>query len=310
MPCYPSWECKDRRYLIKLINSTDEPVRRLYATCDWYEKYDILPTDLECVLTFCDNATLLPNISNNYALDWNNTEESLILLNQDLVYPCMEDMKLENNTSYKENATSYSLVRCGMDGMFRYPDTWTLCSDTVQCGQPPNATDAGYRTWVLGGYYGVMGLEDDLVVGDDYYLAEVEYGCVNGSQFDTDNNGFGDSYRIINKCLWNQTWSPYPELPDCKITHCVDPFDIPDHTMLEEKIHNTVSWTRVGQNKTYRCQGILDDGTHTRFFEHDRSLSEFNMLCLPDGTFDFDNKTENWPVCLEGTLHNKFPLET
>ena len=288
----PSWECKDRRYLIKLINSTKDPVRRMWSSCDWYEQYSFLPSELECVLTFCDNATLEPNITHNYALDWNGTEDSLILLNDDLVYPCMLNMKVQNNTSTKDNASSLSLVRCGMDGLFRYPAEWTLCSDTVQCGQPPDITEGGYQAWVLDGYYGYDYLYyDSSLETGDFYQTEVEYGCVNGSQFDTDGDGYGDAYRIVNKCLWNQTWSPYPDLPECKITHCVDPFDIPLHTILEEETHNTFNWTQVGQNKTYRCQGVLLDGTHTMFFEHDRSLSEFEMHCLPDGTFDFDNKS-------------------
>ena len=260
----------------------------MYAYCDWYEQYAFLPSGLECVLTFCDNATTEPNITHNYALDWNGTEESLVTLDTDLVYPCMENMRLENTTNTKDEASSSSLVRCGMDGFFRYPDNWTLCSETIQCGQPPNMTEEGFRTWMNGvEYY-------------DYYDTDVEYGCVNGSQFDTNNDGYGDAYRIVNKCLWNKTWSPYPQLPKCKITHCVDPFDIPLDTMLEEETPNWYNWTLVGQTKTYRCQGMKSDGTHTMFFKDDRSLSEFEMLCLPDGTFKFINETKNWPICLEG----------
>ena len=72
---------------------------------------------------------------------------------------------------------------------------------------------------------------------------------MNGSRFDTDNDGFGDAYRIVNVCLWNQTWNPYPQLPECKITHCVDPFEIPSQTMLEEEVHNSIEWTKVGHWK-------------------------------------------------------------
>lgn len=275
-------------------------MRRIEVICNWYENYSILPTELECVLTFCDNATLEPNLTHNYALDWNATEESLVPLNVDLIYPCAENMKLQNETSNKKEASSFSLVRCGMDGLLHYPDVWMMCSDTVQCGQPPNVTVNGYRTWEKKGFYGTDVSNILLADNDDYYDVEIEYGCVNGSQFDTDNDGYGDAYRITNRCLWNMKWNPYPELPECKITHCVDPFEIPPHTMLEEEIHNTVMWTKVGHKKKYQCKGIKEDGTHTRFFEHNRSLSEFEIICLPDGTFNFNNATENWPICIEG----------
>ena len=39
---------------------------------------------------------------------------------------------------------------------------------------------------------------------------------------------------------------------------------------------------------------------HTKFFESDRSLSSFTMMCQPDGSFLFENVRSNWPTCLEG----------
>ena len=56
----------------------------------------------------------------------------------------------------------------------------------------------------------------------------------------------------------------------------------------------------MGSKKEYRCQGMKSDGTHTRFWESDRTKSTFDMLCLPDGTFQFEDKRSNWPTCLEG----------
>ena len=47
---------------------------------------------------------------------------------------------------------------------------------------------------------------------------------------------------------------------------------------------------------TYIFQGAKDDGNHTRYWETDRSRSTFSILCLPDGTFDFANSSESWPV--------------
>ena len=40
------WKCKDRRYLIRKIGATDEPVDSIEATCTWYKNYTILSSEL------------------------------------------------------------------------------------------------------------------------------------------------------------------------------------------------------------------------------------------------------------------------
>ena len=35
------------------------------------------------------------------------------------------------------------------------------------------------------------------------------------------------------------------------------------------------------------------------YFESDRSLSDFTMYCNEEGFYDFVDKRENWPTCLE-----------
>ena len=37
----------------------------------------------------------------------------------------------------------------------------------------------------------------------------------------------------------------------------------------------------------------------TRFWETDRTKSTFSIPCLPDGTFNFVDAPESWPICLE-----------
>jgi hypothetical protein len=70
----------------------------------------------------------------------------------------------------------------------------------------------------------------------DTYNTFVSYKCVNGSQFDTNNDKKGDAVSISSRCLWNKTWSPYPVLPPCYITHCVNPFPIPNDTFLQVSV--------------------------------------------------------------------------
>ena len=70
-------------------------------------------------------------------------------------------------------ASSGSVVRCGMDGEYIYPNPWPQCSEDINCGDPlpiqvndPRLTPTappGSRTWIVG------------TEGDDYYKAKVGY---------------------------------------------------------------------------------------------------------------------------------------
>ena len=48
-------------------------------------------------------------------------------------------------------------------------------------------------------------------------------------------------------------------------------------------------------NLFYLHPDIVD----TRFWETDRTKSTFSIPCLPDGTFNFVDAPESWPICLE-----------
>ena len=131
---YYRWYCKDRRYEIRLTASDN---KKTYSTassrCGWYNEYDHNPADYECVLTYCDNATEAPNLSHNYAYQW---DEKVIPLGKYVEYPCMENMAVENNTANKVDASTSSFVLCGADGYLVYPDPWPQCSETIECELP------------------------------------------------------------------------------------------------------------------------------------------------------------------------------
>ena len=106
---------------------------------------------------------------------------------------------------------------------------------------------------------------------------------------------------------WRKAWSPWPTLPPCVITHCVDPFPIPEDSDLEEAQPNWITWTPINTEKLYQCTGSYMEGAqriHTKFFESDRSLSSFTMMCKSDGSFQFENVRSQWPTCLEGKARN------
>ena len=197
-------------------------------------------------------------------------------------------MKIENITDTKEKASSSSIIHCGSAGEFLYPSDWAQCSETVHCGQPPGKTENGTRTW----------LKSDEFTNS--YSTEVVYTCVDGSQFDTDNDGVGDTTGITLSCLWSKIWTPWVTLPTCVITHCIFSFGIPAESFLEEV---STEWTPIETKKQFICQGAKDDGTHARFTEADRAVSTFSMLCNPYGNFMFKNKRSSWPTCLQGLKH-------
>ena len=71
------------------------------------------PADLECVLTYCDNATMTPNLTHNYAFTW---DQGVIPLEQEVQYPCSPGMRIENDTDTKAQASDHAIVRCGDNG--------------------------------------------------------------------------------------------------------------------------------------------------------------------------------------------------
>ena len=65
-----------------------DPQERLSGQCEWYSNYSLVPAELECVLSYCDNPIDDPNNSGaNYNFVWQN---DLVNLSHTLVYPCME----------------------------------------------------------------------------------------------------------------------------------------------------------------------------------------------------------------------------
>ena len=141
-----TWKCKDRRYLIRPTGTTTT-YGYLNGYCYWKKEYSYYPDQLECILTYCDNATEAPNMTHNYAFSWDN---NVIHIDHSYHYPCKPGMRIENDTDTKYQASEYAVVRCGSDGYLRYPDPWPQCSETVHCGSPPDAPVNGSRTWLNG----------------------------------------------------------------------------------------------------------------------------------------------------------------
>ena len=124
----------------------------------------------------------------------------------------------------------------------------------------------------------------------------MRYRCTDGSQFDTDGDGAGDRVSLDIRCQWDEVWTPWVPLPPCVITHCISPPDRPEDTNLREL---TSSWTPINTRKEYDCGGLQEYGRYTGFWQTDRSKSTFDILCKPDGLYDFVDERGNWPTCLQ-----------
>ena len=125
--------------MIREIGSGDSPTATVGARCLWDETYSPAVGQLECILSYCDNITDTPNTDgSNYNFIWDN---KVVPLNDVVQYPCKAGMKVENETDTKEEADSFIRIKCGQDGMFRYPSPWPKCYDNVICEDPGTPAD-------------------------------------------------------------------------------------------------------------------------------------------------------------------------
>jgi hypothetical protein len=75
----------------------------------------------------------------------------------------------------------------------------------------------------------------------------------------------------------------------CVSVKCVNP-PIPPHSHL--KIGGGQNQFNFNENVTYVCETGY-------YFQHDKDLETFDVLCLPGGTFAAPN---SWPACRTGSL--------
>ena len=89
------------------------------------------------------------------------------------------------------------------------------------------------------------------------------------------------------QCNWNNSWTPVDTLDDCIWVACLYPPDPPEGAFLKSTwIGDPVEFY---ENVSYVCQ---EDDT---YFEWDREMTEYNISCLPGGSWD---EPEIWPICL------------
>ena len=93
------------------------------------------------------------------------------------------------------------------------------------------------------------------------------------------------------QCNWNQTWTLTDQLDDCVWVQCLYPPDPPP----EAQLMSTWSEDPVEfyGNVSYVC------ASEDLYFEWDREMPEYNISCLPGGSWD---EPLEWPVCFDCKL--------
>ena len=289
-------KCEDPRRWIKHDHEPDTAlVEEQDNPCHWRKTFPHDGTTFVCIIHHCSHPHDNPGnhppppVENKISLATQTLFE--VPFNEYITYRCEPNTFFEDDSTTDPEDTELAVQCTDVTGEYNTPvkqgKLWPNCTETVFCGQPPKPPVNGTITWL-----------SPATEFDEAYNTNVMYHCPNGTQFDTDNDGKGDSVNITIRCQWNKAWNPYPTLPPCIVTHCVEPFKIPEETYLEEL---TSEWTEINQEKAYQCKGKVGD-THTRFWESDRTKSTFELLCNEDGYFTW----QEWPICLEG---NKLEYE-
>ena len=89
------------------------------------------------------------------------------------------------------------------------------------------------------------------------------------------------------QCNWNNSWTMVDTLDDCIWVACLYPPDPPEEAFIKS------TWTgdpvEFHDNVSYVCQ---EDDT---YFEWDKEMTEYNVSCLPGGSWD---EPAVWPICL------------
>ena len=198
---FPRWKCRDRRFLI-------EGQAEVEAECQWDQTYSLVPSELECTVAFCDNATAAPD-SNNLLFPWNG---DVVPINTNLTYSCKEGMSIEADTSWKDQAPTFTTVMCSSDGTFAYP-TWPQCSSWTQCLDPGNSPGVN-RSYQRG--------------QDLSYNSMLRYQCTDPRKYikvsGTNNAAVA---KLDNTCHWRKRFSLNGSALECSMHHCGHPYNHP-----------------------------------------------------------------------------------
>jgi hypothetical protein len=207
------------------------PTDTIPATCTWYTNYTLTPADLQCVLTYCTNATTLPNTNNNFDLALNAT--SLLDINYNtlgrfadrtplrasIFYPCKNynwpsnTYRIENLTDFQSQADTGINVTCNANGVYNYPATWPQCSANITCADPGITPDLEVAE--------VPGTPTSLS-----YLSQQTFTCVDKRKWLKIAAATSSplAANIVSTCLWRKLYNVTADQLICTLHHCANPY--------------------------------------------------------------------------------------
>ena len=122
------------------------------------------------------------------------------------------------------------------------------------------------------------------------YGSRLRYQCGLARKFLDPETGRHYDERWMT-CNWNSSWTLYDSLDTCEWVACLYPPDPPEQALL------ALQWdgqpTEFHGNVSYTC------ADENLYFEADKDMSEYNVTCLEDGSFD---EPAEWPVCFNCRL--------
>ena len=243
-----SWKCTDDRFVLRSASSNDWGNDTIEAECEWYSNYSHSPSNLECVLRYCNNPTNETNTDVlNYNFTWNGQRS---LLGTTLDYPCKNGYRIEEDVPLKANASTKTIIECGNDGAFIYPDSWPICSETVACVDPGNSSEVT-RTLQSG---------ENLV-----YLSILEYTCDDPRKWIRSIGTTDLSSSVTTRCMWRKAYTLDGTNLECVIHHCRHPHDDPgSHSAPAPEyqivLKDEADWDiAFGDNVRYECETVSRD---------------------------------------------------
>ena len=287
-----SWNCRDKRYLIRKKNSGTTPAETIATSCTWYKNYTLVPDDLECILTYCSNATTDPNTNQNYNLVLGGNPSDLNYLTlgnyQDrtpltktIFYPCVRFnmnsnyYRLENLTDFQYQADGGINVTCGFDGLYKYPATWPQCSANITCQDPGITTDLLIAQ--------VPGTPKSF-----YYLSQMAFTCVDKRKYMKISSSSSSLVASITTiCLWRKQYNVTASQLTCSLHHCAHPYNdngsfvpppLENNLVLVEDYRTASSFVPYSSYITFNCSS----GTYIETSQTDPTQTQVFVQCLPN----------------------------
>ena len=139
----------------------------------------------------------------------------MVPVSTNITFLCKDDLWVETNAAVREEAGNSITITCSENGTFSVDEDWPpSCVEVTYCSFPPLTSDmvmVSGQEYMINGTDAVLvnGSYDHLVDASFEYLSNVSVTCIDGSMFDVDDDGEGDTHNITLECLWNKTWSPW-----------------------------------------------------------------------------------------------------